>query len=198
MKSKSVVIMVLAIVMSGLIVGTAAEKTDPGQDSKGLKIAVVSVRKIFQDCKRNLKYRQDMMAERDKMEAELDKLTKEIDLDKSSLKTLKPGSADYTKLMKEALEKNGRLQAQQEYYKRLMDMREQTVIESLFKEVVNATAEVAKEKGIDLVLEKSEPDLPASNNNELTLTISTHKVLYSAGCEDITSAVLAKVDANTP
>jgi Skp family chaperone for outer membrane proteins len=68
----------------------------------------------------------------------------------------------------------------------------------LFKDVIKAVAEVAKEKGIDLVLEKSEPDLPAANSNELTLTISTHKVLYSAGCEDITDVVLAKVDANSP
>jgi len=195
MKRGLVLIAVLAIVASGLAISTAAEK---GGSGGNLKIAVVSIRKIFQDCKRNVKYRKEMLAERDKMEAELDKLSKEIELDKSSLKTLKSGSPDYSKLMREALEKNGRLQAQQEYFKRFMDMREQEVIERLFKDVISATAEVAKEKGIDLVLEKSEPELPASNSNELTLTISTHKVLYSAGCEDITNAVLAKVDANTP
>jgi Skp family chaperone for outer membrane proteins len=61
--------------------------------------------------------------------------------------------------------------------------------------VIKATEEVAKEKNLDLVLERSEPDLPAANSNELTLTISTHKILYSSGCEDITDAVLAKVDA---
>ncbi len=110
---------------------------------------------------------------------------------------LKPGSADYLSGMKEVLDKQGSLQAQQEYFKRQMDMREQAVIEQLFKDVVKATGEVAKDKGFDLVLEKSEPDLPAANSNELTLTISTHKVLYSAGCEDITDAVLAKVDANS-
>jgi Skp family chaperone for outer membrane proteins len=176
----------------------AASAAKAGQETKCLKIGVVSVRKIFQDCKRNVKYRQEMTAERDKMEAELEKLSREIDLDKAGLKTLKPGSSDYSALMKEALEKQGRLQAQQEYFKRQMDFREQAVIEQLFKDVVQATAQVSKEKGFDLVLEKSEPELPASNSNELTLTISTHKVLYSTGCEDITDAVLAKVDANSP
>jgi Skp family chaperone for outer membrane proteins len=198
MKLKSTVLVVLTtatIIGAAIVVPRAGKAASSSQDGKCLKIGVVSVRKIFQDCKRNIKYRQEMTAERDKMENELEKLSKEIDLDKANLKVLKPGSNDYAALMKEILEKQGRLQAQQEYFKRHMDMREQAVVEQLFKDVVKATAEVAKEKGFDLVLERSEPDLPAANSNELTLTISTHKVLYSAGCEDITDAVLAKVDA---
>ncbi|MFH1370669.1 MAG: OmpH family outer membrane protein [Planctomycetota bacterium] len=175
--------------------GPASEKTAPAQEAKCLKIGIVSVRRIFQDCKRNVKYRRELAAERDKLGIELERLSKEIDLDKTGLKTLKPGSPDYLSAMKEVLEKQARLQAQQEFFKRQMDIREQAIIESLFNDVVNATAEVAKEKMLDLVLEKSEPELPAANSNELMLTISTHKVLYSAGCEDVTDAVLAKVDA---
>ena len=183
--------------------GPASEKAAPaqpsasprGEETKCLKIGVVSVRKIFQDCKRNVKYRQELAAERDKLETELEKLSREIDLEKTGLKTLKSGSPDYLAAMKEIFEKQARLQAQQEFFKRQMDIREQTIIEGLFKDVVKTVEEVAKEKMLDLVLEKSEPDLPAANSNELTLTISTHKVLYNAGCEDITDAVLAKVDA---
>ncbi|MBE3143588.1 MAG: OmpH family outer membrane protein [Planctomycetes bacterium] len=190
MKLKSIIVMVLVIVMSGFIMNAWAA-------DKCLKIGVVSVRKIFQDCKRNTKYRQEMSAERDKLEAELESLSKDIDASKSKLKMLKPGSADYLSGMKDVLDKQGSLQAKQEYFKRQMDMREQVVVEQLFKDVVKATGEVAKNKGFDIILEKSEPDLPAANSNELTLTISTHKVLYSAGCEDITNAVMAKVDANS-
>jgi Skp family chaperone for outer membrane proteins len=192
----ALVVLVAASFVANLVTG--AEKAVAPQDAKCLKIGVVSVRKIFQDCKRNIRYRQDVTAERDKMEAELEKLSKEIDLNKTEIKSLKQGSADYSAMMKEILEKQGRLQAQQEYYKRQMDIRESQVIENLFKDVIKATADVAKTKGLDLVLEQSEPDLPASNANELTLTISTHKVLYDAGCDDITNEVLAKVDANSP
>ena len=197
MKLKSIIVMVLVIVMSGFIVNAWAEKAASSGDNKCLKIGVVSVRKIFQDCRRNVKYKQEITAERDKLEAELENLSKQIDVGKSSLKMLKPGSADYLSGMKDVLEKQGSLQAKQEFFKRQMDMREQVVIEQLFKDVVKATGEVAKDKGFDMVLEKSEPDLPAANSNELTLTISTHKVLYSAGCEDITDAVMTKVDANS-
>ena len=170
MKLKSIIVMVLVIVMSGFIMNAWAA------DNKCLKIGVVSVRKIFQDCKRNTKYRQEMSVERDKLEAELESLSKDIDASKSKLKMLKPGSADYLSGMKDVLDKQGSLQAKQEYFKRQMDVREQAVIEQLFKDVINATAVVAKEKGFDMVFEKSEPDLPAANSNELTLVISTYKV----------------------
>jgi Skp family chaperone for outer membrane proteins len=159
------------------------------------KIGVVSVRRIFQDCRRNAKYRQELTTKRDRIAAEIEKLSNEIDVGKAGLKALKPGSPDYLSGVKEVLEKQARLQAQQEFYKRQMELSEQIAIEGLYKDVIEATAEVAKEKSLDLVLERSELDLPAGSSNELTLTISTNKVLYNAGCEDITDAVLAKVDA---
>jgi Skp family chaperone for outer membrane proteins len=196
MKFKSMGLVVCTAFLTLANVAAGAEKGSASSEGKCLKIGVVSVRKIFQDCKRNVKYRQELSAERDKMAAELEKISKEIDADKASLKTLKQDSTDYDVVMMEMLDKQGKLQARQELYKRRMDRRESQVIENLFKDVLKATAEVAKDKGLDLVLEQSEPDLPASNANELTLTISTHKVLYYAGCPDITAEVLAKVDAN--
>ncbi|MBN2019601.1 MAG: OmpH family outer membrane protein [Sedimentisphaerales bacterium] len=195
MKYKMIALVVCAAIMVTAIIAPGAEKTPATQDGKCLKIGVCSVRKIFQGCKRNAAYRQQMSAESDRMEAEMKKLSAEIDLDKQGLRSLKTGTADYSQAMKEILEKQGRLQAQQEYFKRVMEMRENQMIENLFKDVIKATAEVAKEKGLDLVLERSEPELPAGGSTELTLTISTHKVLYNAGCDDITDAVLAKVDA---
>jgi Skp family chaperone for outer membrane proteins len=196
MKLKLMVLVVLMAAVFVLFAGFGFGKDASSGDAKCLKIGIVSVHKIFQECKRNAKYKKEMTAEGDKLEAELESLSKDIDASKSKLKMLKPGSADYLSGMKDVFDKQGSLQAKQEYFKRQMDMREKTVIEQLFKDVIKATGEVAKEKGLDIVLEKSEPDLPAASSNELSGIISTHKVLYSAGCEDITDAVMAKVDAN--
>ena len=52
-----------------------------------------------------------------------------------------------------------------------------------------------KQKGYDLVLEKDEIELPAASATELMLIIRTHKVLYYNEDLDITSEVLAAVDA---
>ena len=58
---------------------------------------------------------------------------------------------------------------------------------------VSSTKELAAEKGLLLVLEKSEPEFPIQR--DLGLIIGTHKVLYSDGCLDITDDVIAKMDA---
>jgi len=160
-----------------------------------LKIGVVSVEKIFQDCKRSVKYREGAIAERDRVNAELGKLKAEIDAEKEGLKTLKAGSSDYMSLMKEVLTKQANLQVQQTFYEQQMALKEQKTVEGLYKDILRETSEVAKQKDLDLVFERSKPELPAPSAKELTMTISTHKLVYSGELLDITDEVMARLDS---
>jgi len=174
-------------------------KADPVRDPKGKvsnggRIGVVNVRKIFQDCKRNAGYREEVVAERGRIVAELDGLSREIEAERAGLKALREVSDDYMASMKEILEKQARLQSQQEFYKLRGEYKEKRWTEGLYKDILRATGEVAKQRGLDLVLEKDEVELPAPSANELMLTIRTHKLLYSGGCLDITDEVMARVD----
>ena len=159
------------------------------------KIGVVSVEKIFQDCKRSVKYREEAIAERDRVNAELGKLKAEIDAEKEGLKTLKAGSSDYMSLMKEVLTKQANLQVQQTFYEQQMALKEQKMVEGLYKDILRETSEVAKQKDLDLVFERSEPELSAPSAKELTATISTHKLVYSGELLDITDEVMARLDS---
>ena len=67
--------------------------------------------------------------------------------------------------------------------------------EDLYQVFMKVAQEIAKEKGLDLVLERSEPAFPISSE-ELMLTLYTHKVLYAGGCIDLTSEVIARIDAD--
>ena len=193
MKSKTAVII---LVISALVFAVSYDHSRAAEPGGGrMKIGIVSVRKIFNECKRSSAYRDTVGEQRREMEAELDKLNKEIELDKAGLKTLKPDSADYLATMKDVLTKTSSYEAQQKFYQQQLTLGEQRWIEALYQDVIRATANVARAKGLDLVLEKSEPELPAESGNELTLAISSHKVLYDAGCTDITEEVMAKVDA---
>jgi len=160
-----------------------------------LKIGVVSVEKIFQDCKRSVKYREEAIAERDRVNAELGKLKAEIDAEKEGLKTLKAGSSDYMSLMKEVLTKQANLQVQQTFYEQQMALKEQKMVEGLYKDILRETSEVAKQKDLDLVFERSKPELSAPSAKELTVTISTHKLVYSGELLDITDEVMARLDS---
>ena len=128
-----------------------------------LKVGVVSVLRILKDCKGNAKYRDEATAEQNKIIAELDKLKAEFEAEKAGLRTLKSGSDDYMKRVKEILTKQANYQAQQEFYKQQMELKDQRWAEDTYKEILRITSEIAKEKGLDLVLERDEPDLPAPN-----------------------------------
>ena len=190
-------IMVLSCLIGVVVLSFAYAYSKAGSKANKLssKVGVVNIRRIFQDCKRNVRYGEEAIAERDKAEAELEKLVKAIEAGKAELRTLKVGSNDHMVLMKELLAKQANLQAQQEFHKQQISLKDQQWTEELYQDMLLATREVAEQKGLDLVLEKSEPELPALGANELMLAIRTHKLLYSGGCLDITKEVMARLDA---
>jgi len=164
-------------------------------DKPSSKVGVVSVRKIFQDSKRNAKYTEEVVAEQRKVIAELEKLRAEVEAEEAGLNTLKTGSSDHLAQMKEVLTRQADLQAREEFYKQEMSFKDQRWTEELYKEILQITSEVAEERGLDLVLESSEIELPSLSARELMMTIRTHKLLYSTGCLDITDEVTARLDA---
>lgn len=194
MKTKAIVLICLIGVIV-LSVGYDRSFAESKENQTFSKTGVVNVRKILQECKRSAKYREESLVERDRIVAELEKLNAEVEAGKAGLKTLKPGSSDYMELVKDLLMKQASLQAQQEFHKQQMGMKEQKMIEDIYKDVLQHVSKVAQEKGLDLVLEKAEPEFPIRSAEELTRTIDTHKLLYSGGCVDITSEVLARLNA---
>jgi Skp family chaperone for outer membrane proteins len=67
-------------------------------------------------------------------------------------------------------------------------------MEELYQQALQIVQTLAKEKGLTLVLERTEPEFPVSSE-ELMMTFSTHKVLYANGCTDLTAEVVSRLDA---
>jgi len=174
--------------------GAAASKADKTA-SASPKIGIVCIRRVFQDCKRNAKYKEQAIGEQEKVVAELEQLSKEIDAEKTGLKTLRTGSGDYMARVKVILEKQANLEAQREFRKQQIELQDQRWTETLYGDILHITSETAKQKGLDMVFDKDEPELPAPTANELMLTIRTHKLVYSGGCADITDEVIERLDA---
>lgn len=196
MKSKVIVLGGLAVLLVVFVVqqhGGAAEKAA----KPSLNIGFVNIQRVFKDCDRAVKYRQQATAERDRIAAELDKLDKEIQADKAGLKTLKTGSSDYMERLKTLLEKQASLQAKEELYKQQIGLKEQRLTEDIYTDLLKITGVVAESKGLAMVLVKDEPELPAQNYNEFVLTMRTHKLIYSGGCEDITNEVISRLNAES-
>ncbi|MHC4645771.1 MAG: OmpH/Skp family outer membrane protein [Planctomycetota bacterium] len=165
-------------------------------DKGGLRIGVVDIRKVVEGSNRMAGYMKEILAEQQRLRVKWDAIAKEIESDKTGLNTLKPGSSDYLIQVKDMLQKQANLRTEQEYYKERMKFKELQITEGFFSDILREVGVLAKEKGLDLVFESSEPRLPASSITQLEFAMGTQKLLYHSGCVDITGEVMARVDTN--
>lgn len=194
MKIRSAIILSCFIGAFFLSLGYEYSQAQPKQEAP-FKVGIVNIRKVFRECKINAQYRQETVAEYNKVMSELEKLSKELEADEAGLKTLKPGSPDYLKQYKQVLDKRAVLDTSQEYHKQNRALKERQFTEELYKRALQVVKELSEQKGLNLVFERGEPEFPAASSDELVLTISTHKLLYSGDSIDITSEVIARLDA---
>jgi len=159
-----------------------------------MRIGVISVRNVFNGSKRQVRYQAMLMKQQSQARAQMEDLTKEIEAEEAELKTRKEGTPDFMEQLRVVVDTRTKLESQKEYLKqeRLLDNKRWT--EDLYQDVLKITKELAKEKGLDLVLERTEPQFPVSSD-ELMTALGTHKVLYDGGCVDLTNEVIARIDA---
>ena len=160
----------------------------------GSKIGVVSVRTVFNTTQQQVQYRTQAIAKQGRARAQLENLAQAIQASEAELKTLKQGTADYLKQMQSVIQQRAQLEGQQEYLKQQRLVEDKLWMEKLYQETLKIVATLAQEKGLDLVLERTEPEFPISSD-ELMATFSTHKVLYSAGSVDLTKEAISRLDA---
>jgi len=170
-------------------------EVDSKADSLSSEIGIVSIQKIFQDSNRSTRYRAEAFTEQQRARAELEKLGREVEAGEAGLRALKPGSSDYMTQVKELLEKQANYRVRQELYKQQMELTDQLWTKELYQDILGVTGEVAKEKGLKLVLREDTIDFSETNTAELGLAMRTHKLLYSGGCLDITDEVVARLNA---
>ncbi|MHC4637517.1 MAG: OmpH/Skp family outer membrane protein [Planctomycetota bacterium] len=176
----------------------AKSKTVGVQSSSdsGIRIGVISVRKIFTTCKRNQEYKQKVQVEQQQIVAEMTKLQKEIEADEATLKAgIKPDSSDYMNMMRSILEKRGQYEAMKQFYQQQISAKDREWTKKLYLDVMQITEDIAKSKGLGLVVAEDEVDLDNVVGDEFMLRIRMHKVVFSGGCEDLTDEVMAKLDA---
>ncbi len=182
-------IVVMALAYDGNV---AKSKSEP---AGSVKIGVVSVKRIFDESKKNARFRDELTAEQEKVLAQLEKARADIEAEKAGLKTLKPGSTEHMGQVKVLMEKQARLSAEQEFQKQQLAIKERQWIEQMHNDIVRFTGEVAKKRELDIVLESSEIDLTEVPDDMLVMSILMRTVMYSAGGVDITDEVMAQLDA---
>ena len=196
MKTKNtIILMVLCTLVLGLF-GYEYAWARSKKDFKPVKIGVVSIRRVFENSKKNTKWQSDMDQERREMVAELEKIATEIKAIKADMDTRKPGSTDYKNLMRNSMEKESGLEAKEKFYQQHLTIKEHQWTEQFYLETLAAAGKVAEELELDLVLAKDENEFPASGANELMMIIKTSKIMYNSQDLDVTNEVIEILDKN--
>lgn len=193
MKSRTAVVSVVVGVVA-LWATFEYGRAAPAAAPEGLNIAVVSVRTVISGSQQQAKYRNALMARQSQLQAQLESRAKDLEAAEAELNTMRPGTEDYLKQLQVVVKKRYDLESEQEFLKQKRSLEDKEWMEKLYQATLRIIDELAKEKGLDLVLERTEPQFPISSD-ELLATFSTHKVLYSGACPDLTSEVARRLDA---
>jgi Skp family chaperone for outer membrane proteins len=193
MKSKTIFLTCLTFL---IVLSIAFEYSQAQQKAvnQSAKIGIVSIAKIFNNCKRSAAHKSEIKAEQSKKSEELEKLSEQLKAEEAMLMALKQDSSDYLAQREKCINIRAGLEAQQTINKEQTILKQYRWRKRFYQDILRITAELAEQKGLDVVLEKDEIDITALNVNELNQTMITHKVLYSGGCIDITDEVIDRLD----
>ena len=188
--------MALGCLVCAIILATGYEylQAQPNVTGTTSKIGVVSVHSALRNCQATLKFRERLIADKNKMDLEEKALATEGQALADSLRVYKPDSSEYMDTFQKMVQTQSQLKALQETNPRRSRLKEMQWTQKLYKEILRITKELAAKKGLALVLGADEPEFPFQRYEELVMTLSTHKVLYNNGCVDLTSEVIAQLD----
>jgi len=158
------------------------------------KIGVVNVTSVLENCKKHKQWQEKMQAEQSEMKTQLGKMEEELKTLETNLKLRTPGSEDYLKLLGELTEKSAIADAKQKIYQDKVNAEMQRWTEGLYQEMLKVVGDMAKEKGLDMVIADELLDLPSPSFRDFMLTIKTKKMLYYNTNYDLTGDVLAALD----
>jgi Skp family chaperone for outer membrane proteins len=188
---------ILVVCMLFVAVLFLSHQYTTAQTSKpALNIGIVIIEKAVRECKATTEYKKQLAAEDSAESAKLTKLTQEIQELTAVLKSgaLIAGSSDYMTQYEDLQLKQSELETRKTTQSQKRTAKYQQWTQKVYEKILQTTKEVSDQKGLSLVLASEELQFPIEVYDELMTALATHKVLYSSGCVDITSDVIAKLD----
>ncbi|MGB2823193.1 MAG: OmpH family outer membrane protein [Phycisphaerae bacterium] len=160
----------------------------------GIKIAVCDFVDVFNNYTRAKEETAKLNERRQQIKAEMDKREKALDALKLERDSYKGGSKKFKEVAGQVVWQTLQNDVWLRYQDALAldDHRELT--EEMYQEIKAMIAQVAKQRGVVLVLQREPDTLETQNTAELLRQIHGRKVLYSADELDITETVLLSLN----
>lgn len=126
-----------------------------GQDSGQYRIGIVNIKEVFDSYDRQKAEYEDLQRERDDMQVDIDQLSERITQNKKRYETERDNMSVSERLELEELVESdyGRYKSEFKRLQEGIDRREKRLLESLFKDIHKAVAEVGAKGNYHLILE---------------------------------------------
>jgi Skp family chaperone for outer membrane proteins len=165
-----------------------------------VKVAVISPVQVFQKMAETQDLKEKMKAEEAARKTTGDEKSLKIRKLQEELQQLKPDSPAYSDKMKELRAAQIEASVWDKITSADAEGRENEQSLALFRKIESAVAEIAKAKGIDVVISDNVGALPenvtGATKQQFTQFMSQKTVWYSSPAVDLTNDVLAKLDAD--
>jgi Skp family chaperone for outer membrane proteins len=181
----------------------AAPGQAPGNPANDhlLTIGVVNVSKVFHNMQETKKSDADFHTQNDQLVQQQKQKEAEIqDLAKRRA-DFKPGSAQWQDVTNQIDQKSADLEVWVRVKKAQLERQFKLNMKTLYDHIAQATAEVAQQEHLNLVIADQSPEFIGPNLDAITTQrldeiLSARAVLYADKKADITDEVLTKVEAN--
>jgi len=159
------------------------------------KVAIASPSKIFLGMKGTQDVRARLDAEKKSLQEQETEKRKKVEELRSAMELIKPDAPQYEEASNAFTTAAIEFKNWGEFSQATFARREKMQTKLLYDKITAAIAELAKERGIDLVVAAQPPiAIEKMNVLELQQLMAQRQVLYANATVDITSDVLAKLD----
>jgi Skp family chaperone for outer membrane proteins len=164
-----------------------------------IRIAVANPAKIFAELKETKDVTEKMKADQSNLAQQQQSKAQKLNDLKSALQLLKPDAPGYADKQRELVTASIEAETWAKISDAEFKRNQRVIMKSVFDKIQAATAQVAQQKGIDLVIADQRPQIP-DNVDQLSIEllqqlISARTVLYATAPVDISSDVAAVLDA---
>ena len=194
MKHSKTTLLVLGVALLVSLGAYQQGKLNAVSAIKPAKIGVVNVTTVLENSASNKKWQEKMQQEQTDTKNDFNQMRTEVEAIQANLKLRTPGTEDFMKLRQELVEKGAMLEAKNKFYQDKVTFEMQRWTEELYQQLLKVVADVAQDKGLDLIVADELLDLPSPSLQDFMLTVKTRKLLYHNSQYDLTDEVLAALD----
>ena len=193
MKTKMFVLICMSVLGISFL---SHEYTSAQTNSPVSKIGVVNVERVLMECDATKAYME-------KARVEIQKLKDEQEETKTSIQALekelasgafKVGSDEFFQKNHELANKENQLNLLQDFRQQELSLKNKLWQIDLYNKIMKIANDIGEEKALYLVLSIEDSEITPQSPDDFTLSVKTHKILYSGGCMDLTEAVKSRLN----